>query len=353
MASPLRAVVGFSALYIVLSSSLISFNRYLLQPDRFPYALVLGWWHYAFCSVMSGLLFLCIPSLFPSLTDPDKRISLDKDFLFKSVLPIAVCFSAELAMSNTALKYSSIPFLQMMKECNIALIYVLSAAVSLEKFVWQSAGLLVVIFLATTVSVAGEIHFSMMGFVIQGCSQLFACVKVVMQAVLLTAAGKKLDVLTYTMVVMPLCWLCLTIALSLLFYFSLTPMQYLPPLDKVFSWSPTLALNATAAFSLNVATALLIKNSGAVIFILVSILKDICIVFVASTVLDQQVSTLQVPAFSVQVAIICVYTAAKTYPDKFEGGILPGLTWVASGMKEPDSEEDQIAPGKDYGTIKA
>lgn len=353
MAQSLRVVYGLSALYIVLSCAIIAFNRHLLQPQRFPYAVALVWTHCAFCSIMSGLLFFFTPELFPSLTDPARRVTLDRNLFLKSALPVALCFSGQLALSNTALKYSSVSFLQMMKECNIAVVYVLSLAVALEKFGWQTAGLLTVIFFATTATVAGEVHFSLMGFMVQASSQLFDCVKIVMQAVLLTAAGKKLDVLTYVMIVMPLCLLTLSSVLSVLVYFSPTPTHYMPPASLIITWAPSLALNAMLAFSLNVAIALLVKHSDAVIFVLAGILKDVFIVAVASVALEEHVSALQFVAFTVQVITICIYTAAKTYPDKFEAGILPGLSWVAFGTEVPDTEKAQIAVGKGYGTAKA
>lgn len=337
MAGSLKVLYSLVALYILLSSSIIAFNRHLLQPERFPYAIALVWAHCVFCSIMAVLLYLVCPHLFPSLSDPAKKVTLDRSLFLHGLLPVALCFSGQLALSNSALKYSSVSFLQMMKQFNIVLVYALSLCVATEKFGWRSAGLLTIVVFATSVTVHGEMHFSWDGFVYQASSQLFECTRIVLTAVLLTSAGKKLDVLTYVMVVMPLCLITLSAALGLLVYFSPNPTHYMPPGDLILQWMPMLIANCCVAFSLNVAMAFLVKYSDAVVYMLSGILKDVFIVAVASVVLSEEVSAIQWAAFAVQCLTILVYSAQKTYPDKFDTGIIDGMKFVLFSIEPPES----------------
>merc|ERR1719310_1078748 len=124
------------------------------------------------------------------------------------------------------------------------------------------------ILIATTLTVHGELNFSWTGFAIQATSQLFESLKIVLQAMLLSNAGRKLDVLTYVVIVMPVCFLML--AFIFLFLVYVYPLEHLktPAWSDVTDWWPVLLANACLAFALNLAIALFMKSSSAVGFIL-------------------------------------------------------------------------------------
>lgn len=308
-------VVTYGCLYCGTSAALISYNKYLIHEDRFPFAVPLVLMHTVFCSVFTGGLFLACPSLFPSLTDPARKVAVDRDLILRGGLPIAVCFAAQLALSNTAYLHSSVAFLQMMKEANLALVYVLSLSLALEQFRWRNARILVVILFATVLTVHGELHFSMQGFVIQGVSQLFECVKIVLQAMLLSKAGKKLDALTYVLLVMPICLVVLSCALLVSVF--LLPNQHIatPTWEHCVVWWPHLAINACMAFVLNVVIALFVKHSSAISFILAGIVKDAGIVLVGGFVLREVISVQQAIGFAVQLGSIVAYTLVRAAPE--------------------------------------
>merc|ERR1719272_313456 len=105
--------------------------------------------HCAFCSLSLLVLRFVVPSLFPSLTDPARRVVVDRDLILKGALPIALFFSGQLVLSNTAYLHSSVAFLQMMKEANIILVYTFSLMVALERFSWRSIKILICVLVAT------------------------------------------------------------------------------------------------------------------------------------------------------------------------------------------------------------
>merc|ERR1719327_2129212 len=117
-----------------------------------------------FAAILSLILLLIRPSLFPSLTDPINKVPVDRYLMLKTILPIAVLFSVQLVLSNTAYLHSSVAFLQMMKEANLVLVYVLSLMVALEHFKWRSVIILLFIIAATTMTIVGEVKFSYTGF---------------------------------------------------------------------------------------------------------------------------------------------------------------------------------------------
>merc|ERR1719454_1874968 len=96
-----------------------------MRPYRFPHAIPLVLTHMIVCTVLTLLLRMVTPSLFPSLTDPDTRIEVDRKFMLKGVLPIGACFASSLVLGNMAYSYLGVAFIQMIKESNLVWVYIL------------------------------------------------------------------------------------------------------------------------------------------------------------------------------------------------------------------------------------
>merc|ERR1719498_1089177 len=114
--------------------------------------------------------------------------------------------------------------------------------------------------MGSCMAVTGEVKFMLLGFMIQAASQFGECGKNIMQEWILSGSDIKLDPLTYTLFMAPMC-------LVVLFF------------GNLFTWDPTilpklqenwqlLLPNAFLAFSLNVTIAVLIKQTSAMGFIL-------------------------------------------------------------------------------------
>mmetsp|Transcript_33860 Transcript_33860/g.97367 ORF Transcript_33860/g.97367 Transcript_33860/m.97367 type:complete len:403 (+) Transcript_33860:70-1278(+) len=340
----------WGVMYIMVSAALIAYNKYLITPGRFPYSVPLVFIHALFSSTLASALLLCCPSLFPSLTDPVKRINVDRSVVLGGALPIAILFSGQLVLSNTAYLHSSVAFIQMMKEANLALVYTLSLVAALERFNWRNAWILVCIIMATSLTIHGELNFSWTGFSLQGTSQLFESSKIVLQAMLLSSHGKKLDAMTYVLLVMPLCAVVLGVALLVLIFVWPNEHLAMPAGHELAAWAPHLFLNACVAFTLNVVIALFMKMSSAVAFILAGICKDAMIVTSGVFLFREVISGMQAIGFSLQLLLILVYTLGKTFPDKFEQGVIPGLVAVLFDIKM-SSAPVPLKPAKDYGAL--
>eukprot|EP00747_Dinoflagellata_sp_TGD_P164275 gnl/TRDRNA2_/TRDRNA2_183985_c0_seq1.p1 gnl/TRDRNA2_/TRDRNA2_183985_c0~~gnl/TRDRNA2_/TRDRNA2_183985_c0_seq1.p1 ORF type:complete len:432 (+),score=95.58 gnl/TRDRNA2_/TRDRNA2_183985_c0_seq1:109-1404(+) len=337
-------VLMIGCAYFLCSAGLIIFNKYLMHKDRFPFAVPLVLLHSAFASVLSLILYWVAPSLFPSLRDPEpeRRIVVDADLMFRGVVPVAVLFSAHLVLANTAYLHSTIAFLQMMKEANLVLVYIFSLVAALERFSWRSCSILALVIGATALTIHGELNFSMTGFAMQATSQLFESLKIVLQAVLLSNAGRKLDVFTYMLLVMPLCFVILGAAMCSLIY--LQPVDYFqtPQWSDVQVWWKFLLANACLAFLLNVSIALFVKHCSAVSFILAGIVKDMMIVIAGGMFLQEIISIPQYFGFAMQLCLILLWSLIKTFPDKFEGGLFSGIAASLSGY-ERQAEGDSMA----------
>lgn len=336
-------VLGLGALYVIVSAGMIAFNKYLMNEDRFPFAVPLVLLHSGFSSCCGVFLYFVAPSLFPSLTDPMKKVPVNRELMLRGAVPIALLFSVQLVLSNTAYLHSSTAFLQMMKEANLVLVYAFSLVFALEMFSWNKGKVLFAIMCATFLTIHGELHFSALGFFIQATGQLFESLKIVFQGYVLSSAGYKLDALTYVLLVMPLCFLVLgAMYFCLVFVHPLETLQT-PRWKDVQIWWPVLLANSCLAFSLNLTIAMFMKYSSPISFIIAGILKDTCIVCVGATMLGEQVSSMQIAGFGLQLVFIGVWSCMKLFPAQFENGIVAGFTAFLAVKSEKMPLDDRRA----------
>jgi drug/metabolite transporter (DMT)-like permease len=344
------SVFLLGGLYIVTSACMVAFNKYLMNQERFPFAVPLVLIHAGFSSVCTLMMFLIKPSLFPSLTSATEKVSIDRDLILRGALPIALLFSVQLMLTNTAYLHSSMAFLQMMKEANLVLVYAFSLLVAMEVFCWDKLKIILMILIATTMTIHGELQFSWTGFALQGTGQLFESSKIVLQAMLLSNTGRKLDVLTYVLIVMPLCFCMLGSFLLMLLYIAPSEHLQTPQWSDIVSWWPILAANAFLAFGLNVAIAFFMKQSSAVGFILAGIVKDAAIVLFGVFALHEPISPIQFFAFAAQLVLIWIWSLMKIFPEKFEKGVLTGIFMLLSPAVDDRSLLSAEPKETRYGT---
>lgn len=308
----------YGVLYIVCSSAFITYNNYLISDGRFPFAANLAFGHQVCGSLFLLVLYKICPFLYPSLVEPEKRANcFTFRFLLKGGLPIASCFSMQLVLSNVAYLYASVAFLQMMKEGNMVLVYLLSLLAGLERFHGIQAAVLFCLLASTLLTIEGELQVSPRALLVQGGSQLLEATKIVAQSSLLSAAGSaKLDALSYNLLIQPLS------AVGLLI-FVLSCMAFIPGVPTAtwadyVAWWPHLVGNACAALVLNVAVALFISKTSAIGYIVVGILKDIVLVVSDVVFSGTRISELQIAAFSLQILFVAHYSFFKSFAKQWE-----------------------------------
>jgi hypothetical protein len=94
------------SLWIVLSSIVIIFNKWIL--DRFPFSITLTTWHMLFATIATQILAR-------TTTLVDRSTEMTKRLYIRAILPIGMCFSMSLILSNLVYLYLSISFIQMLK----------------------------------------------------------------------------------------------------------------------------------------------------------------------------------------------------------------------------------------------
>mmetsp|Transcript_44112 Transcript_44112/g.103067 ORF Transcript_44112/g.103067 Transcript_44112/m.103067 type:complete len:363 (+) Transcript_44112:108-1196(+) len=319
--------VFWSVALIASSAALINYNKYLIHPTRFPYPVVLVFLHMLGGSILSSFLLLTNPALFPALTDPDKKIDISPNFLTRRVLPVGLLFTTSLILSNTAYQYANVAFLQMVKQSNVIIVFVFSLMLGLEQFRVRMALVLVCVMVATTLTVHGEMNFSLTGFLVQLSCNFAESAKVVLQGVLLAGAGRKLDPLSFVATVSPMCAGCLGGILLLTPHAQVLSWIALPSFVTLQACGFLLAGNILCAFVLNLVIANYLKHGSPLAFLLTNLVKDAMIVIVSMAAFGDHVSLLQTCAFSAQLTFIALWSFMKANSELFDQhGFFGGLS---------------------------
>lgn len=340
--SQITTVLFWASLMISCSATLINFNKYLVSSGVFAFPLHLVLMHTLSGSFFALILYKLMPSMFPALSDTQSKVVLDRNLMVNKVLPVTLAFAGSLVLSNMAYLHLSLAFLQMLKQMNVVLVYVGSVAIGLEQLVGKRLALLAFIVLGTMLNIHGEMNFNLIGFLIQVSSQLCEVTKLLLQEIMLSSAGIRLDAMSYVLIVMPCCFIVL---LSLLL--GLTGLSHIygpelmgkdfaiPGMSDFANAAPLLLLNALVAFALNIIIAQFIKHTSAVALPLTNLVKDNLIVVVAVAVLGETVSGLQCLGFGMQMAGVFQWSLLKKFPQQFEEhGLLRGTYTVLFSKPE-------------------
>uniref|UniRef100_A0A7S2AQF0 Sugar phosphate transporter domain-containing protein n=1 Tax=Alexandrium andersonii TaxID=327968 RepID=A0A7S2AQF0_9DINO len=308
MATPEEPPAGLArslavcALYISVSAGLIHFNKHLMHPDRFPFAMVLTSLHMLTTTLLCGLLFLVRPSLFPSM----ERTAGRRWQLLRWFAPLGALFAAGLYCSNRAYLYCSVAFLQFMKEANVALVFGLSCLAGLQECSRSKLLVLAWILLGASIAVVGEVHFVWFGFAIQLVSQFGESGKNVLGEWIMRGSDLRLDPLTYTAFMAPACLLVLITGTVLTWQAEVA--------QRFEQWWRVLLPNAFLAFLLNVSVALVIKECSAVTFVLAGLIKDMAIVAASVLLLGEVVVYQQLLGFGLCLAGIFAWSYMRVQP---------------------------------------
>lgn len=291
--------IAIGGCYILISASLIAFNKYLMNAERFPYAKAMTAMHMLMTSCMSLLLYLCAPSLYPTMGKARENYRT----LLKYILPLGFLFALALYCSNRAYLYSSVAFLQFCKEGNVALIFAMSCLLGLQVFSWHKVGILTVVVAGCSLCAHGEVNFVWAGFLLQITSQVAECSKNLIGEMVMSGAGMKLDVLTFVLFQAPCSLLPLLVSVAI-------SWEYEIWLAFKAHW-PLIMLNALNAFALNVVIATTLKRLSAVAFVIIGIVKDSVIVATSGLIFGDHISAQQQVGFAVIMTGIACWSHMK------------------------------------------
>jgi hypothetical protein len=311
------------SVWIALSAGLTIFNALLLGTFRHP--VLLTCWHQAVSVVLIIAVRVVRPSLFAT---GDEQQGLPPLTLAKAVrlgLPVAVCQSISLVCGNTAIMYLSLAFCQMIKAFTPASVYASGCLCGTQQWSVPIVKCLGVITFGLMVTSLGEMHFNLLGFVMQFAALIAEGLRINILELRLKAQGYKLNALSSVAVFAPMVAAMLLVC-ALLFDRSAFNVEQISEVGLgIFS------ANAFMAFLLNVVIYLAIQCASGLVFSLAGVLKDFLIVAGSCIVQGSPITTTQIIGYCIAVAGLQAYGVVSKSPSDFEGGVLSELFRMAIG----------------------
>jgi len=290
-------------IWISLGICMIVFNKFLLSNWHFGYPCFLTFWHCLFASFITQIM-----SRYSTVFLGSVREGLvTRSIYFSKIVPLALCFALGLVFGNSAYKYISLSYIQMLKSSTPVTLLLLNFAVGREKPNKLQLLIVLLISLGVAMATAGELAFSIVGFVLQ----FLAIVSDVCRMTLLDnlCLDVKLDSLSTLYYLAPI---------SALFIFIMFLFLEAPsfPYERIAtpSFASVLLLNACLAFSLNLAIILLIANTGSLTMALAGLVKDMLIVVFSILIFGSPVTTQQYVGYSISLFGLFLYRKFKEDP---------------------------------------
>eukprot|EP00601_Ochromonadales_sp_CCMP2298_P013351 CAMPEP_0173250712 /NCGR_PEP_ID=MMETSP1142-20121109/19735_1 /TAXON_ID=483371 /ORGANISM="non described non described, Strain CCMP2298" /LENGTH=311 /DNA_ID=CAMNT_0014183497 /DNA_START=33 /DNA_END=965 /DNA_ORIENTATION=- len=289
------------ALWMVLGTSLILFNKTLLTTWGFSKPFFLTTWHMLFATLMTQILARTT-SLLPAVASG--RVSWH-DYWTK-IVPPGIFFATGLVLGNMAYGYISLAFIQMIKSFTPVPALLLTFVTGRQEPSLPLLGIVVVISGGVVLSTVGEMHFRLVGFIIQMSAVFSDCLRMVYTEAVLK--DLNLDTLSMLYYHAPTCAVIIGVGFLIFEAPSFDVGLFTPALCVL------LLLNAMLAFSLNFAALYLMSGSSTVVVSVSGPLKDILIVCLSVLIFHTPVTITQVVGFSISLTGLFIFSRFKQDP---------------------------------------
>lgn len=295
----------YVCVWISLSSSVILFNKWILDTLNFHYPVLLTTYHLIFSTIMTQIL-----ARYTTYLDGRKSVKMTGRVYLRAIVPIGVFFSLSLICSNLTYLYLSVAFIQMLKATTPVAVLLAGWALgvsspNLKTFLNVSA-----IVIGVIIASIGEIKFDIIGFMYQMAGVAFEAIRLTMVQRLLSGSEFKMDPLVSLYYFAPV---CAAINLVVAVFWEL-PKVSMTDVYNVGLF--TFLLNGMVAFGLNVSVVMLIGKTSSLVLTLCGVLKDVLLVVASMLIWGTQVSGLQFFGYSIALIGMLYY---KLGADQLKG----------------------------------
>ncbi|KAI0479090.1 TPT-domain-containing protein [Xylariaceae sp. FL0804] len=312
----------YVATWISLSSSVILFNKWILDTLDFRYPVILTTYHLTFATVATQLM-----ARYTTLLDGRKSVKMTGRVYLRAIVPIGLFFSLSLICGNLTYLYLSVAFIQMIKATTPVAVLLSSWAMGLAPPNMKQLMNVSAIVVGVMIASFGEIKFVWIGFFYQLGGLLFEAIRLNLVQALLSSAEYKMDPLVSLYYFAPIC-AAMNGAVALFWEIPKVSMAEVYHVGLF-----TFFLNGMCAFLLNVSVVFLIGKTSAVIMTLCGVLKDVLLVMASMLIWATPISGLQAFGYSIALGGMVYYKLGFDALKGYAGEA--GRQWAEFGAARP------------------
>ncbi|KAK1314050.1 putative sugar phosphate/phosphate translocator [Acorus calamus] len=286
-------------IYILLSSGVILYNKWVLSPKyfNFPFPITLTMIHMGFSGVVAFFLIRVFKVVAP--------VRMTWQIYATCVIPISAFFASSLWFGNTAYLHISVAFIQMLKALMPVATYLMAVTCGTDILRCDVFVNMVLVSVGVVISSYGEIHFNIVGTLYQVTGIFAEALRLVLTQVLLQRRGLTLNPVTSLYYIAPCSFLFLLVPWLLLEQ----PMMQISQIQFNF-W--IFFSNALCALALNFAIFLVIGRTGAVTIRVAGVLKDWILIALSTVVFPESAITgLNIIGYAIALCGVVMYNYLK------------------------------------------
>ncbi|CAH1442370.1 unnamed protein product [Lactuca virosa] len=269
-------------IYILLSSGVILYNKWVLSPKyfNFPFPITLTMIHMGF----SGAVAFFLVRVFKVVTP----VKMTFEIYATCVVPISAFFASSLWFGNTAYLHISVAFIQMLKALMPVATLIMAVLCGTDKLRWDVLLNMLLVSVGVVISSYGEIHFNVIGTLYQVTGIFAEALRLVLTQVLLQKKGLTLN--------------------------PITSLYYIAPCSFAFLFVPCIE-------PLNF---LVIGRTGAVTIRVAGVLKDWILIALSTVIFPESAITgLNIIGYAIALCGVVMYNYIKVRDVKASSQIPP------------------------------
>eukprot|EP00443_Scrippsiella_acuminata_P126849 CAMPEP_0115573588 /NCGR_PEP_ID=MMETSP0272-20121206/1078_1 /TAXON_ID=71861 /ORGANISM="Scrippsiella trochoidea, Strain CCMP3099" /LENGTH=348 /DNA_ID=CAMNT_0003008261 /DNA_START=116 /DNA_END=1161 /DNA_ORIENTATION=+ len=317
--------IALGSSLILVSMSMIRFNKFLMHPDVFPHSSALTMIHMTTSLVVLGSLSIVKPQWFPGMANFTQK----KELYLHCFVPLGIMFAVTLYTINQAYLYCSVTFLQFMKEANVGIGFIISWIVGLQKIDRVKTFIVLWIITSSCAAISGEFAFHWAGFFLQLTGQLCECTRAVLMEMILGGGEPVKDGSVELHVMM-----------SLLVLSAMTWDDRIP--ERLINCWHYLVPNTILAIVLNLVLATCLTRMTAMGFLICGVVKDIVLVTVSAVVFREQVRYQQLYAFLATLVGVWLWASVQVSPNGRIRRYLQWLLWASDTEERAATERTAL-----------
>nr|CAN82124.1 hypothetical protein VITISV_022596 [Vitis vinifera] len=285
--------------YILLSSGVILYNKWVLSPKyfNFPYPITLTMIHMGFSGAVAFFLIRVMKVVSP--------VKMTFEIYATCVIPISAFFAASLWFGNTAYLHISVAFIQMLKALMPVATFLVAVVCGTDKLRCDVFLNMLLVSVGVVISSYGEIHFNVVGTLYQVTGIFAEALRLVLTQVLLQKKGLTLNPITSLYYIAP----CSFVFLFVPWYLLEKPGMEVS--QNQFSFWIFFS-NAVCALALNFSIFLVIGRTGAVTIRVAGVLKDWILIALSTVIFPESVITgLNIIGYAIALFGVVMYNYLK------------------------------------------
>ncbi|KAK4744571.1 hypothetical protein SAY87_010883 [Trapa incisa] len=299
ISKPLLLTYLYLLIYILLSSGVILYNKWVLSPKyfNFPLPITLTMIHMGFSGAVAFFLVRVFKVVPP--------VKMTFEIYATCVMPISAFFASSLWLGNTAYLHISVAFIQMLKALMPVATFLMAVLCGTDKLRCDVFLNMVLVSVGVVVSSYGEIHFNVIGTVYQVTGIFAEALRLVLTQVLLQKKGLTLNPITSLYYIAPCSFVFLFFPWFLLEKSEMEVSQIQFNFWIFFS-------NALCALALNFSIFLVIGRTGAVTIRVAGVLKDWILIALSTVIFPESTITgLNIVGYAIALCGVVMYNYIK------------------------------------------